>query len=217
MKSMMYKPVFVILGVALTAASAVSAAEISSALDEDNNELLTVLSAPPVGEILTGYGAALEANDPILQVILAQIVDLASPDLRNEEEVIAEDTGTSSILDSEGNVIGETVWISATVGSIPAVIYLSSNGVMVDVSVIATIEGEAVESNISLQVYYSPTSESLWMALPGTCRCSKKGVTGCTKSMCENGDTCPGNNGDSCGYYTNRVIRATPLDDPPAP
>lgn len=122
-----------------------------------------------------------------------------------------------SILDGQGSVIGETAWISASIGSIPTVFYLSNNGSMVDVSLIATIEGETVESNISFQVYFSPTSESLLMALPGACRCSKKGVTGCTTRMCENGDTCPGHNGEPCGYYTNREIQATPILAPPAP
>jgi len=178
--------------------------------NESGEPLYAVASVVPMASVLGGFGATADANDPELPTFLEGAFDVGDEELRDGDEIVVGDTSVVSTTDENGNLVEETLIVTGLLASESIVLELTteSDGMLSLDLTIFDQQGTATEYEFPLQVFQEPSSEIYIAAMLGTCNCSKKGVTGCTDSMCQDGDTCPNNNGESCGFYTRTVIEA---------
>lgn len=194
-----------LLGVGLTVM--VSATE-PVIYDQNNLALIGVPELVPMDELLEAYGATADEADPELPLFLEGVLDLVSTDIRNGAYITVLDTGVKSTYDENETLVEQGLDCAVFVGAAEAEIsLLSLPGGELRLHVTICENGSPPEYHDATLRIYVPQSIELAripvIALPGTCKCSDNTTTGCTKTMCEDGETCPGVNGHSCGYYTS--------------
>ena len=180
-------------------------------LNQAGAVLQPIQVAAPLEEVLAHYGATDATDDAVLPAFLEAVIDLADEGLRGDDEVVVGNTDLQSSFGAQGELISETLEISGMLGDSTADFSLTSHAdgeLRFDLTIFDQ-QGQATYYEYSLQIFSPPSESDYVAALPGHCKCSKDGVTGCTQAKCEDGDTCPGQNGESCGFYTRSVIVST--------
>jgi len=177
--------------------------------DENGDALSPVPSVMPLQDVLGAYGASVAAGDPSLPAFLERAIDLADPTFRNGDVTTVDESILNSYTDENGGLIQETLDIPGGLGAAAMILRLSSEAggaLGIDLTLVDS-QGVPTERAFLFQVFIRQADgTNIVGALPGKCRCSKKTVAGCTTNMCYDGDTCPGHNGESCGFYTGTLL-----------
>ncbi|MBI5762661.1 MAG: hypothetical protein HZA51_03965 [Planctomycetes bacterium] len=195
---------------AVFAMTTLAAATDPTVIDQNEDRLVPVSNVVPIATILDDYGTSSSESDPSLPAFLEGVLDLASEELRNGAEIVVFDTSIKSSFDENENLVEQELDVAAYLGLTEIEIELNSR-VEGEFRVHVTLFSEGNPPSYvdaTFRIYLPESLEAaqvVVIALPGTCKCSKAGATGCTDAKCRDGDTCPGNNGHSCGFYTRSV------------